>query len=67
MEIDIVVLGRVVLALALLGAGAGWFMARSRGLNRMAVSLTALVLGLLPPLNLLYLLYIRSRRCASRK
>ncbi len=67
MDIDIVVLGRIVAALALLGAGAGWFMAGSRGLNRVAVSLTALVLGLLPPLSGLYLLYIRSRRSGSRE
>ena len=61
MEIDIVVLGRVVLATALLGAWAGWRMAAHRGLNRVSVSLIALILGLLPPLNALYLLYVRSR------
>ena len=61
MDIDIVILGRVIFVLAVLGGWAGWHMAARRGLNRVRVSLTALVLGLLPPLNLLYLLFVRGR------
>jgi hypothetical protein len=64
-EINAVVLGRMIVLLALVlaiaGARAGWRMARRRGLSAGYVALTALVLGLLPPLNLVYLLVLRRR------
>ena len=62
MDIDIVVLGRSILVLAVLGGWAGWHMAAHRGLNRVRISVTALILGLLPPLNLVYLLFVRRKR-----
>ena len=64
MDIDIVVLGRAILVLALLGAWAGWRMAGRCDLNRFKVSIIALLLGLLPPLNALYLFHLRGK--ASR-
>jgi hypothetical protein len=36
-------------------------MAGQRHLNRFRVSMTALLLGLLPPLNVLYLIYVRAK------
>lgn len=61
MDINAVALGRVIVVMAVAGAWAGWYMARRRGLGAGSVAVIALLLGLLPPLNLAYLLFLRLR------
>ncbi len=65
MEIDAVVLGRVIVVLAVAVAWLAWYMARRRGLSARTAALIALVLGLLPPLNLAYLVFLRMRHPVS--